>query len=100
VLSPCICVLLLQWILLFQSSSLLPSPLPMVALAILNFRIHSCTVSTSTSFKFLVSFPYPIPPMCSLSLVWPVSHNITAFVLGLHSIYEGEHAAFWPSEPG
>jgi hypothetical protein len=28
-----------------------------------------------------------------LSLVWPVFHDIAAFVLGLYSTYDGEHAA-------
>jgi hypothetical protein len=61
------------------------------------------------SLKFLYSFlycehikliqifgflPLPIPLLHSLSLVWPVSHNIAAFVLGLESAYEGEHEAF------
>jgi hypothetical protein len=29
-----------------------------------------------------------------------MSNNITAFVLGLKSAYEGEHTIFSPSEPG
>jgi hypothetical protein len=33
-------------------------------------------------------------PSLSLPLVWRMSHNIAAFVLGLQSAYEGEHAAF------
>jgi hypothetical protein len=36
----------------------------------------------------------PIPPLHNIPLVWPMSHNITAFVLGLQSTYEGEHVTF------
>jgi hypothetical protein len=75
----------------FESSSLLLSQLPMVAHDSLKF-LYSRTVSTSTSFKFLVSFLCFIPPLNSLPLVWPVSYNIAAFDLHLHSEYEGEHA--------
>jgi hypothetical protein len=32
--------------------------------------------------------------MHDLPLVWPVFPNIAAFVLGLYSMYETEHAAF------
>jgi hypothetical protein len=67
-----------QLVHLLYSSSFHPSPLSMVAPA-----IHSCTESTSTTFKFLVSFPCPISPVHDLSLVWPVSHNTAAFVLDL-----------------
>jgi hypothetical protein len=58
------------------------------------FYIHSYIESIWSILKFLVSFFYPTPPMCDLSLVWPVFHSIAVFVLGLYSTYEGEHAAF------
>jgi hypothetical protein len=44
--------------------------------------------------KFSVSFFYPTPSMHDLPSVWPVFHNIAAFVLGLYSTYEREHVAF------
>jgi hypothetical protein len=47
---------------------------------------------TILSFRFLTS-PY-FSCMCSPLRVWPKSNNITAFVLGLNSSYEGEHMIF------
>jgi hypothetical protein len=66
----------------------------MVGLAVYDFCIHSCTVSTSTTCKLLVSFPCPTPPLHSLPLVWFMSYNIAAFILSIQSTYEGEHVAF------
>jgi hypothetical protein len=45
-----------------------------------------------SSFSFL-PFPYSFCVHSPLS-VWPMSNNITAFVLGLKSTYEGEHRIF------
>jgi hypothetical protein len=47
--------------------------------------------------SFLVFFPYPIPPMHTLPLVWPISNNITAFVIGLypHMRENIQFLAFW-----
>jgi hypothetical protein len=53
-----------------------------------NLYIHSCIETISSIFKFLVSFFYPTPPVHDLHLLWPVFHNIAAFVLGLYSTYE------------
>jgi hypothetical protein len=40
-------------------------------------------------------FPFPYSSHgCSPFSVWPMSNNITAFVLGLYSAYEGEHVIF------
>jgi hypothetical protein len=46
-------------------------------------------------FQVLVFLPFPWSS-CTHSLlsVWPMSNNITAFVLGLKSAYEGEHMIF------
>jgi hypothetical protein len=43
---------------------------------------------------FLVSFSYSTPPVRDFPVVWTVFHNIAAFVLGVYSTYEREHAAF------
>jgi hypothetical protein len=52
----------------------------------------------------LSNFWFPIFPysscMCSPLSMCPMSNNITVFILGLKSAYEGEHMIFWPSEPG
>jgi hypothetical protein len=46
-------------------------------------------------FHVLDFLPFPSSSCaCSLLSVWPTSNNITAFVLGLQSAYEGEHTIF------
>jgi hypothetical protein len=83
VLFPCMYVLQLQLIHLFQSSSLLPSPLPVVALASLKFRysfLYSEHIKHIKVFGFL---PRLYLSLHNHPLVCPMSHNITAFVLGL-----------------
>jgi hypothetical protein len=45
-------------------------------------------------FTFLTSFIYPPSLVCDLPLVWPVFHDIAAFVLGLYSTYERENMWF------
>jgi hypothetical protein len=51
-LLPCTCVLQPTLVHLYQTSSLLPNPLPEVTSASLNYYILFYTVSTSTTFKF------------------------------------------------
>jgi hypothetical protein len=80
VLLPCTCVLQPTLVHLYQSSSLLPSPFPIAASAswtLLYLLLYSKHIK---HIKFLVFFPFPIPPLHSLSLVWPMSNNITEFV--------------------
>jgi hypothetical protein len=69
---------------LYQTSSLLPGPLPIVAsasLKLLYLFLCSEHINHLKVFSFL-SFLYPSCVHSSLS-VQPMSNNITAFVLGL-----------------
>jgi hypothetical protein len=59
-----------------------------------DFCIHSCTDSVSTTFNLLVSLFYSTHPLCDLPLVWPVFHNVAAFVSGLYSTWKREHVIF------
>jgi hypothetical protein len=66
---------------LYHNSSLLPSPLPIVAsagLTLLYSFLYSEHINHIQAFDFL---PYPNPPLHSSSV--SRSNNITAFVLGL-----------------
>jgi hypothetical protein len=69
---------------LYQTSSLLPCPLPMVALA--NLRLLYSLLYNEHINRFQVRgflpFPYSTRAHSPLS-VWSMSNNITAFVLGL-----------------
>jgi hypothetical protein len=74
--------------------------------------LHSTLVpffmEVSVGLRFLYSFLYreynnliqafifPTPPVCDLSLVWPVFYNIASFVLGLWE----RTCGFGPSESG
>jgi hypothetical protein len=94
-LLPCTCVLQPTLVHLYQTSSLLPSPLAIVASAsvwLLNSLLYSEHINHSQALGFL-SFPYS-SHVCSPISVWPMSNNITIFVLGLYSTYEGNHANF------
>jgi hypothetical protein len=79
-LFPCTSVLQPTLVHLYQTSSLLPSPLPIVASASLKL-LYSLIYSghINTSFRFS-SFSLFLPCVCSPLSVWPVSHNITAVV--------------------
>jgi hypothetical protein len=84
VLFPCICVLQLKLVHLYQTSSLLPSSLPIAAsasLRLLHSLLHSEHISYIQVFYFF-SFPYPSHVQSPLS-VWPVSNNTTQSILGL-----------------
>jgi hypothetical protein len=84
VLLPCICVFQPTLVHLYQTSSLLPSPLPIVAsadLGLLYSLLYSGHINHIQVFDFL---PLPCPSCARSPLsVWPMSDNIIAFVLGL-----------------
>jgi hypothetical protein len=80
---------------LYQNSSLLPGPLPMVASASLRLLYSLLYSEHIKHFQVLGFLPFPYASRTQSPLsVWPMSNNITAFVLGLWSTYEGEHAIF------
>jgi hypothetical protein len=67
---------------LCQTSSLLPGPLAIVASASLRW-LYSLLYSEHINHIQVLGFlPFPIPPVYG-KCVWPMSKNITAFVLGL-----------------
>jgi hypothetical protein len=94
-LFPCTCVSQPELFHLYQNSSLLDSHLPIVASC--QFKITILTPlqwahQTLSSFGF-PTFPYSSCRYSPFSM-WPMSNNISAFVLHLKSIYEGEHMIF------
>jgi hypothetical protein len=98
VLLPCTCVLQPKLVHLYQTPSLLPSPLPIVASAVSDYYIHFYTMSTSATYKFLVSFPFPIFPMCVLPLVCDLCQKILLHLFWLYNLHMMENMrflAFW-----
>jgi hypothetical protein len=83
-LLPCTCVLQLKLVHHYQTSSLLPSHFFTVASAILRL-LHSLLYSEHIKhFQILGFCPFPYSScMCSPLSVWPMSNNITAFILGI-----------------
>jgi hypothetical protein len=84
VLFPCIRALQPKLVHLYQTSLLLLSPLPIVALAnlrLLYMFLYSEYINHIQVFGFL-PFSYPSHVQSPLR-EWPMSSNITAFVLGL-----------------
>jgi hypothetical protein len=83
-LLPCICVLQPRLIHLYQTSSVLPGPLPIVASASLRLLYSLLYSEHIKHFQVLgfLTFLYS-SHACSPLSVWPMSNNITAFVLGL-----------------
>jgi hypothetical protein len=81
-LLPCTCVLQPTLIHVYQTSSQLPGPLPIVAsvclklLYLLLYSEHINHLQVLCSLPFLYS-SHAYSPLC----VWPLSSNITAFVL-------------------
>jgi hypothetical protein len=75
----CTCVLQPTLVHLCQTSSLLPRPLSIVASA--SLRLLYSLINHIQVLGFL-SIPYSSRPHSPLSM-WPMSNNITAFVLGL-----------------
>jgi hypothetical protein len=91
VLLPCTCVL----VHLYQISSLLPGPLPIVASASLRLLYLLLYSEHINHIQVLGFLPFPHPSQAHSPLtVWLMSNNITAFVLGLQSAYEEEHVIF------
>jgi hypothetical protein len=83
-LLPCTCVSQPTLVHLYQTSSLFPGLLPIVAsdsLRLLYSLPYSEDINHIQVLGFL-SFPYS-PHVHSPLSVWPKSNNITAFVLGL-----------------
>jgi hypothetical protein len=83
-LLPCTCILQPTLVHLCQTSLLLPGHLPIVAsasLKLLYLLLYSEHMNHIQVLGFL-PFPY-FSRVCSPLSVWPMSNNITAFVLGL-----------------
>jgi hypothetical protein len=83
-LLPCTCVLQPTLVHHYQTSSLLSGPLPIVAsdsLRLLYSLLYSEHINHIQILGFL-PFPYSSRAHSPLS-VWPMTSNITAFVLGL-----------------
>jgi hypothetical protein len=95
VLLPCTCVLKPTLVCLCQISSLLFGPLPIVASASLRL-LYSLLYSEHINHIQILGFlPFPYSSCaCSPLSVWLMTNNITAFILGLWSTYEEEHAIF------
>jgi hypothetical protein len=99
-LLPCTCVLQPTLVHLYLTSSLLPSLLPIVAsasLRLLYSLLYSEHINHIQVLGFL-PFSYSSHARSPLS-VWPMSNNITAFVL-VYNLHMSETCNFWPSEPG
>jgi hypothetical protein len=81
---PHTCVLQPTLVHLYQNSSLLPSPLPIVASASLRLLYSHLYSKHITHIQVLGFLPFPYSShACSPFSAWPMSNNITAFVLGL-----------------
>jgi hypothetical protein len=94
-LLPCMCILQPTLVHVYQISSLLPNPLPILAsasLGLLYFLFYSEHIKHIQVLGFL-PFPYS-SDACSPLSVWPMSDNITALVLYLQSMHEGEQCNF------
>jgi hypothetical protein len=84
VLFPCTCVLQPTLVHLYQTSSLLPSPLPIVASASLRLLYSLLYSEHINHTQVLGFFPFPYSSCGHSPLsVWPMSNNISAFVLDL-----------------
>jgi hypothetical protein len=100
-LLPCTCVLQPTLVHLYQTSSLLPNPFPIVASASLRLLYSLLYSEHINHIQVLGLLPFPYSSRAHSPLrVWPMSNNITVFVLGL-IIHMWERTwNFWPSEPG
>jgi hypothetical protein len=95
---PCTCILQPTLAHLYQISSLLPGPFPILAsasLRLLYLLLYSEHINHIQVLGFL-PFPYSFC-MCSPLSVWPMSNNITAFVqvYNLHMRENKGFLAFW-----
>jgi hypothetical protein len=94
-LFPCTYVLHSTLVHLCQTTSLLLGPLPILrcaSLRLLSLLLYRKHISHIWGFCFL-SLSYS-SCACSPLIVWPMSNNITAFVLDIESTYEGECVIF------
>jgi hypothetical protein len=85
---------------LYQTSSLPPGSLSIVvsaSLRLLYLLLYSEDINHIQVLDLLpfAYFSHAHPPLS----VWPMSNNITAFVLGIFCV-SGTACNFWPSEPG
>jgi hypothetical protein len=89
------CVLQPELVHLYPTSSLLLSHVPIVASVSLRLLYLLLCSGHIKHFQVLGFLPFPYSSRMRYPLsVWPMSNNITAFVLGLKSTYEGEHVIF------
>jgi hypothetical protein len=83
-LLPCICVLQPILVHLYQTSSLLLGPLSIVASVSVRLLYSLLYSEHIKHFQVLGFLPFPYSSYaCSLLSVWPMSNNISVFVLGL-----------------
>jgi hypothetical protein len=83
-LLPCTCVSQPTLVHLYHTSSLLPSPFPIVASVSLRLLYSLLYREHIKHFQVLGFLPFPYSSRaCSPLSVWPMSNNITAFLLGL-----------------
>jgi hypothetical protein len=95
-LLPCTCVLQPKLVHLYQTSSLLPGYLPIVAsvsLRLLYSLLYSGHINHFQVLGFL-HFPYSSCMHSPLSM-WPMSNNITAFIYTLHMKENIRFLATW-----
>jgi hypothetical protein len=98
-LFPCTCVFQPTLVHFYQTSSLIPGSLPIVASANLRLLYSLLNREHITHIQFLgfLSFCY-YSHECSPLSVLPMSNNITAFFWSTIHIW-GTTCNFWPSEP-
>jgi hypothetical protein len=83
-LLPCTCILQPELVHPYQTSSLIPSHLPIVASTSLRLLYSLLYGGHIKHFQVLGFLPFPYSShVWSPISVWPMSDNITAFVLGL-----------------
>jgi hypothetical protein len=100
VLFPCTCVLKSTLVHFYQTSSLLLGHFPIVASDNLRLLYLLLNREHINHFQVLGFLPFPyFSHACSPLSVWPMSNNISAFVLGLVCIW-GRTYDFRFSEPG
>jgi hypothetical protein len=95
VLLPCTCELHPILVHLYKTSTVLSGLPPIVASVSLRL-LYSLLYSEHINHIQVLGFlPFPSSSCAGSPLsVWPMSSNISSFVLGLSSAYEGEHAIF------
>jgi hypothetical protein len=97
-LLPCTCVLQPTLVHLYQTSSLVPGPLPIVASASLRLLYSLFNSEHINHIQVLVSFPFPISSMCVLPLVCDPCPIILLHLFGVYNLHMRENMwflAFW-----